>query len=78
MMTKHEVLTWLERRGTQKTRAGMTRYGIVAKRAFGVPMGTLQSLAKRLGTDQTWPQLCGTAGGTRHDCWPRSWATRSA
>lgn len=50
-MEKNEVLAWLERRGTQKTRAGMARYGIVAKRAFGVPMGTLQTLQKRLGTD---------------------------
>jgi 3-methyladenine DNA glycosylase AlkD len=29
----------------------MARYGIEAKRAFGVPMGTLLSLQKRLGTD---------------------------
>lgn len=50
-MDKNAVLAWLERRGTQKTRAGMARYGIVAKRAFGVPMGTLLSLKKRLGTD---------------------------
>jgi 3-methyladenine DNA glycosylase AlkD len=29
----------------------MARYGIEAKRAFGVPMGTLGSLSKRLGKD---------------------------
>ena len=28
-----------------------TRYGIVTPKAFGVPMGTIQLLAKRLGTD---------------------------
>lgn len=50
-MDKNAVLDWLERRGTQKTRAGMARYGIVAQRVFGVPMGTLLSLKKRLGTD---------------------------
>ena len=29
----------------------MARYGIQAKRAFGVPMGTLLTLGKRLGKD---------------------------
>jgi 3-methyladenine DNA glycosylase AlkD len=48
---KNEVLTWLERRGTRRTVEGMARYGIEAKRAFGVPMATLLSLRKRLGKD---------------------------
>jgi len=46
-----EVLAWLERRGTRKNVAGMARYGIKAKRAFGVSMGTMLSLQKRLGRD---------------------------
>jgi len=46
-----EVLAWLERRGTQRTIKGMARYGIIAKRAFGVPVGTLQSFKKKLGKD---------------------------
>ena len=50
-MTKHEVLAWLKRRGTQRNIRGMARYGIVARRAFGVSVGTLQSLKKRLGRD---------------------------
>src|SRR5688500_18112851 len=50
-MDKDEVLTWLERRGTRRTVEGMARYGIRAERAFGVTMGTLQTLAKRLGKD---------------------------
>jgi 3-methyladenine DNA glycosylase AlkD len=45
------VLAWLKRRGTQSTLKGMARYGIEAKHAFGVPMGTLLSLRKRLGKD---------------------------
>jgi 3-methyladenine DNA glycosylase AlkD len=48
---KDEVLTWLERRGTRRTVEGMARYGIEAKRAFGVTMGTLLALRKRLGRD---------------------------
>jgi 3-methyladenine DNA glycosylase AlkD len=48
---QNEVLRWLERRGTRRAVQGMARYGIVAKRAFGVPMGTLLSLRKRLGQD---------------------------
>ena len=50
-MDKDEVLTWLQRRGTRRTVEGMARYGLHAKRAFGVPMGTLLSLRKRLGQD---------------------------
>jgi len=50
-MDKREVLAWLKRRGTRRTVEGMARYGIKAKRAFGVPMGALLSLRKRLGKD---------------------------
>jgi 3-methyladenine DNA glycosylase AlkD len=50
-MTPGEVLKWLEGKGTRRAVAGMSRYGIEAKRAFGVPMGTLLMLAKRLGKD---------------------------
>ena len=38
------ALKWLERRGTKKNRDGMARYGIVAKKAFGVSMGTMQAV----------------------------------
>lgn len=50
-MTKDEVLQWLKRKGTKRTIDGMARYGIIAKHAFGVPMSTLSTLAKELGTD---------------------------
>jgi 3-methyladenine DNA glycosylase AlkD len=50
-MDRDEVLAWLERNGTQATVEGMTRYGIPNDRAFGVPVGTMQSLAKKLGKD---------------------------
>ena len=47
-----EALAWLERRGSLRVREEMpVRYGITAARAFGVPVGTIQQLAKRLGTD---------------------------
>ena len=50
-MDKREVLEWLERKGTRRNVLGLARYGIVARRAFGVPVGTLLALAKRLGKD---------------------------
>ncbi|HZI65690.1 MAG TPA: DNA alkylation repair protein, partial [Thermoanaerobaculia bacterium] len=50
-MDAGEILKWLERQGTKRTVEGMARYGIRAERAFGVTVGTLQSLAKRLGKD---------------------------
>ena len=50
-MDKDEVLAWLQKKGTRATVEGMARYSIEAKHVFGVPMGTLLTLAKRLGTD---------------------------
>jgi 3-methyladenine DNA glycosylase AlkD len=50
-MDAREVLAWLERRGTRRNVQAMARYGIEAPRAFGVPVGTLIGLAKRLGKD---------------------------
>ena len=50
-MDAPEVLAWLERRGTRRNVQAMARYGIEAPRAFGVPVGTLIGLAKRLGKD---------------------------
>jgi 3-methyladenine DNA glycosylase AlkD len=47
-----EALRWLERRGTKKVREEMlTRYGITAPKAFGVSVGTIQQLGKKLGRD---------------------------
>lgn len=45
------VLAWLERAGTKKNREGMARYGIVAKKAFGVSMTGMKPLQKRIGRD---------------------------
>ncbi len=43
------VLTWLRRHGSKATRDGMARYAIPSDKAFGVSVGTMQQLAKRLG-----------------------------
>ncbi|HEY6060799.1 MAG TPA: DNA alkylation repair protein [Gemmatimonadales bacterium] len=48
---KNDVLAWLEKQGSRRNVAGMARYGIVAKRVFGVPIKTLLVMQKRLGTD---------------------------
>ena len=45
------ALRSLESLGTKATRDGMARYGIVAKKAFGVPVGQIQTLARSLGRD---------------------------
>jgi len=50
-MDRDEVLKWLERRGSRRVVEGMARYGIPSRGAFGVPMGTLLTLARRLGKD---------------------------
>ena len=56
------ALKWLERRGTKKNRDGMARYGIVAKKVFGVSMGTMQSLARELGRDHALSQALWKTG----------------
>ena len=45
----NEVVAALKRLATKKTREGMTRYAIPNDKAFGVLMGDLQKLAKRVG-----------------------------
>ena len=44
-----EALDWLKAHGSEAGRRGMARYAIPSDRAFGVSMGQIQSLAKRLG-----------------------------
>jgi 3-methyladenine DNA glycosylase AlkD len=43
------ALTWLERHGTKRNRDGLPRYGIRAEKVFGVSVGDIRGLAKRLG-----------------------------
>ena len=51
-MDKDQVLAWLGRRRAWRIVEGMARYGIYTDlRVFGVSMGTLLSLAKRIGKD---------------------------
>ena len=45
------ALASLERAGSRATRDGHARFGIVAPKAFGVPMGAIQRIAKGLGRD---------------------------
>lgn len=45
------TLTWLRRHGTKATRDGMARYAIPSDHAFGVTVGQLKQLAKKLGKD---------------------------
>jgi 3-methyladenine DNA glycosylase AlkD len=55
-MHARDILTWLERTGTKAARDGMARYGIHAKVAHGVPMGTLLKKSKELGKDHALSQ----------------------
>jgi len=43
------VVAELKRLGSKRTREAMARYGIPADNAFGVPVGAIQRVAKRLG-----------------------------
>lgn len=45
-----DAQAWLERRGSKRVREEMlTRYGITAPKAYGVPVGAIQQLGKQLG-----------------------------
>lgn len=46
------VLAWMARQGRKETVAGMARYGIEAKKAYGIPVGALQKFARQIGKDQ--------------------------
>lgn len=50
-MTIKDVLTRLESQGNPKNVAGMARYGIIAKKAFGVSAPALRAIAKEVGRD---------------------------
>jgi 3-methyladenine DNA glycosylase AlkD len=50
-MDRDQVLAWLQKKGRRRTVDSMSRYGLAARRAFGVPMGTLLALSKRIGAD---------------------------
>ena len=50
-MRPEEVVDWLRKAGSQKNRDGMARYAIPSTNAFGVPMATMQALAKKIGRD---------------------------
>lgn len=47
-----EALYQLRASSSEAYRAGLARYAIPDERAFGVPMGSIQALARRLGRDR--------------------------
>jgi 3-methyladenine DNA glycosylase AlkD len=50
-MTVGEVLAKLESKGSRKNVAGMARYGITAKKTFGVSAPVLKEMARNIGRD---------------------------
>jgi 3-methyladenine DNA glycosylase AlkD len=47
-----EALAWLESRASERVLHDMSsRYGITARKAYGVPVGAIQQLGKQLGRD---------------------------
>ncbi len=57
-----DVVAELKRLGTRKTRDGMARYAIPSDNAFGVPVGQLREMAKRLGRNHELAQGLWEAG----------------
>ena len=57
-----EALEWMEKRGSKQNREGMARYGIVAKKVFGVSVGDVRKLGKELGRDHALAQALWATG----------------
>ena len=58
-----EVLAELERRGSARVRSDMlNRYGIVAPKSWGVPVGVIQKVARALGKDHELAQALWASG----------------
>jgi 3-methyladenine DNA glycosylase AlkD len=57
-MTSADVLKWLRRRSSRKNVEGMARYGITTdtNKVFGVSMGTMKVLQKKLGKNHALAQ----------------------
>ena len=51
MPTVTEVLARLKKKGSKSGVAGMARYGIVAKKVYGVSVGDMRAMAKTIGRD---------------------------
>jgi 3-methyladenine DNA glycosylase AlkD len=48
---RDEALAWMKARGSKTNVAGMARYGITAKKVFGLSVGTIRDLGKKIGKD---------------------------
>lgn len=57
-----EVVAWLERTGSPKAAAGLARYGLPTNNAYGIPVGTLRSQAKKIGKDHQLAMKLWTSG----------------
>ena len=62
MATVTEVVTWLKKRGSEKNRLGMARYGLPSKNTFGVSMATMQPEAKRIGMNHALAEALWQSG----------------
>lgn len=62
MAAAAEILQALEALGSDSHREGMARYAIHAPKAFGVPVGQLKALAKRIGRDHALAQALWDTG----------------
>ncbi|HEY5883935.1 MAG TPA: DNA alkylation repair protein [Pyrinomonadaceae bacterium] len=58
----NDAVAELKRRGTKKTRDGMARYAIPSDNAFGVPVGQIRELGKRLGRNHELAQALWDTG----------------
>jgi 3-methyladenine DNA glycosylase AlkD len=61
-VTSRQVLATLRRMAKPRYKEGMARFAIPSDRAFGIPMGDLHKLAKRIGRDHALAEDLWTTG----------------
>jgi 3-methyladenine DNA glycosylase AlkD len=58
------AVAWLKAHGSEKFRQGLIRFGLPTDKAFGLPVGTIQTYGKSIGTDHALAKALWKSGWT--------------
>ena len=76
-MTATEILRHLQSLSNSDNVAGMARFGIQARKVYGVPLPQLKRIARQAGRITDWLRNFGLLARTRRVWWP-AWLTNPA
>ena len=58
------AVAWLKAHGSEECRAGLARFGLPTEKAFGVPVGVIQTYGRAIGTDHSLARALWKTGWT--------------